>query len=55
MTVVNTVFLDIDGTLMDTNYLHVQAWAPGLRGGGGAPAKIEDPPPGGQGLRQADP
>jgi phosphoglycolate phosphatase-like HAD superfamily hydrolase len=26
MTLVKTVFLDIDGTLMDTNYLHVEAW-----------------------------
>ena len=24
---VKAVFLDIDGTLMDTNYLHVEAWA----------------------------
>src|SRR5215204_3534973 len=27
MTLVKTVFLDIDGTLMDTNYLHIEAWA----------------------------
>src|ERR671932_493138 len=26
MTLVKTVFLDIDGTLMDTNYLHIEAW-----------------------------
>ena len=24
---VKAVFLDIDGTLMDTNYLHIEAWA----------------------------
>lgn len=24
---IRTVLLDIDGTLMDTNYLHVEAWA----------------------------
>ena len=27
MTLVMAVFLDIDGTLMDTNYLHIEAWA----------------------------
>src|SRR5215217_3789195 len=27
MAVVKAVFLDIDGTLMDTNYLHIEAWA----------------------------
>jgi HAD superfamily hydrolase (TIGR01509 family) len=27
MTLVKAVFLDIDGTLMDTNYLHIEAWA----------------------------
>jgi HAD superfamily hydrolase (TIGR01509 family) len=27
MSLVKTVFLDIDGTLMDTNYLHIEAWA----------------------------
>src|SRR4028119_1698609 len=27
MTMVKAVFLDIDGTLMDTNYLHIEAWA----------------------------
>src|SRR5215213_8274386 len=27
MTLVKAVFLDIDGTLMDTNYLHIDAWA----------------------------
>src|ERR687890_1862369 len=26
MTLVRAVFLDIDGTLMDTNYLHIEAW-----------------------------
>jgi HAD superfamily hydrolase (TIGR01509 family) len=30
MTLVKAVFLDIDGTLMDTNYLHVEAWARAL-------------------------
>jgi beta-phosphoglucomutase-like phosphatase (HAD superfamily) len=24
---VKAVFLDIDGTLMDTNHLHIEAWA----------------------------
>lgn len=28
---VRTVILDIDGTLVDTNYLHVEAWARALR------------------------
>jgi HAD superfamily hydrolase (TIGR01509 family) len=27
MTLAKAVFLDIDGTLMDTNYLHIEAWA----------------------------
>jgi HAD superfamily hydrolase (TIGR01509 family) len=27
MTLIKAVFLDIDGTLMDTNYLHIEAWA----------------------------
>jgi hypothetical protein len=27
ITLVKAVFLDIDGTLMDTNYLHLEAWA----------------------------
>ena len=27
MKVTKTVVLDVDGTLMDTNYLHVEAWA----------------------------
>jgi len=32
------VFLDIDGTLMDTNYLHVEAWAHALE-------EVKDPVP----------
>jgi HAD superfamily hydrolase (TIGR01509 family) len=31
---VKAVILDIDGTLMDTNYLHVEAWAHALEGVG---------------------
>jgi HAD superfamily hydrolase (TIGR01509 family) len=27
MTLAKAMFLDIDGTLMDTNYLHIEAWA----------------------------
>jgi beta-phosphoglucomutase-like phosphatase (HAD superfamily) len=27
LTMIRAVFFDIDGTLMDTNYLHVEAWA----------------------------
>jgi len=27
MTMIRAVFFDIDGTPMDTNYLHVEAWA----------------------------
>src|SRR3712207_6554309 len=38
MTLVKAVFLDIDGTLMDTNYLHVEAWAHALE-------KVKDPIP----------
>jgi beta-phosphoglucomutase-like phosphatase (HAD superfamily) len=29
--VVTTVILDVDGTLVDTNYLHVDAWARAFR------------------------
>lgn len=35
---VKAVFLDIDGTLMDTNYLHVEAWARALE-------EVRDPVP----------
>ena len=39
MTVVKTVFLDIDGTLMDTNYLHVEAWAQAFEEVGARPPR----------------
>src|SRR5215203_1243450 len=52
MAVVKAVFLDIDGTLMDTNYLHIEAWAQAFEEVG-APAKIEDSPRGGQGFGEA--
>src|SRR3712207_5766575 len=38
MTLVKAVFLDIDGTLMDTNYLHIEAWAHALE-------EVKDPIP----------
>jgi HAD superfamily hydrolase (TIGR01549 family) len=38
ITLVKAVFLDIDGTLMDTNYLHVEAWANALE-------EVKDPVP----------
>src|SRR4028118_2330694 len=34
MTLAKAVFLDIDGTLMDTNYLHIEAWAQAYEGVG---------------------
>src|SRR4051812_32774216 len=30
----DAVLLDVDGTLVDTNYLHTLAWSRALRGGG---------------------
>ena len=39
MTLVKTVFLDIDGTLMDTNYLHVEAWAQAFEEVGARPPR----------------
>jgi beta-phosphoglucomutase-like phosphatase (HAD superfamily) len=38
MTLVETAFLDIDGTLIDTNYLHIELWAQ-------ASEKVGAPPP----------
>jgi phosphoglycolate phosphatase-like HAD superfamily hydrolase len=34
-----TVFLDIDGTLMDTNYLHIEAWAQAFEEVGARPPR----------------
>ncbi|MEJ5914554.1 HAD family hydrolase [Pseudokineococcus sp. 1T1Z-3] len=34
------VLLDVDGTLLDTNYLHVVAWARALRQAGAAPVPM---------------
>ena len=39
MTLVKTVFLDIDGTLMDTNYLHIEAWAQAFEEVGARPPR----------------
>jgi beta-phosphoglucomutase-like phosphatase (HAD superfamily) len=39
MTSVKAVFLDIDGTLMDTNYLHVEAWAQAFEEVGARPPR----------------
>jgi HAD superfamily hydrolase (TIGR01509 family) len=39
MTLVKAVFLDIDGTLMDTNYLHVEAWAQAFEEVGARPPR----------------
>ena len=39
MTLVQAVFLDIDGTLMDTNYLHVEAWAQAFEEVGARPPR----------------
>jgi HAD superfamily hydrolase (TIGR01509 family) len=36
---VKAVFLDIDGTLMDTNYLHIEAWAQAFEGVGARPPR----------------
>jgi HAD superfamily hydrolase (TIGR01509 family) len=36
---VQTVFLDIDGTLMDTNYLHIEAWAQAFEEVGARPPR----------------
>ena len=36
---VKAVFLDIDGTLMDTNYLHIEAWAQALEEVGARPPR----------------
>ena len=33
------VFLDIDGTLMDTNYLHIEAWAQAFEEVGARPPR----------------
>jgi HAD superfamily hydrolase (TIGR01549 family) len=40
MTLVKAVFLDIDGTLMDTNYLHVEAWAQAFEEVGARPPRL---------------
>ncbi len=39
MTLVKTVFLDIDGTLTDTNYLHIEVWAQAFKEVGAGPPK----------------
>jgi beta-phosphoglucomutase-like phosphatase (HAD superfamily) len=39
MTLIKAVFLDIDGTLMDTNYLHVEAWARAFEDVGARPPR----------------
>ena len=39
MTLVKTAFLDIDGTLMDTNYLHIEAWAQAFEEVGARPPR----------------
>jgi HAD superfamily hydrolase (TIGR01509 family) len=39
MTLVKAVFLDIDGTLMDTNYLHIEAWAQAFEEEGARPPR----------------
>jgi HAD superfamily hydrolase (TIGR01509 family) len=39
MTLVKAVFLDIDGTLMDTNYLHIEAWAQAFEEVGARPPR----------------
>jgi HAD superfamily hydrolase (TIGR01509 family) len=39
MTLVQAVFLDIDGTLMDTNYLHIEAWAQAFEEVGARPPR----------------
>ncbi len=36
---VRAVFLDIDGTLMDTNYLHIEAWAQAFEEVGARPPR----------------
>ena len=38
---VKTVVLDVDGTLMDTNYLHVEAWARAFEDVGHRVARVE--------------
>src|SRR5215208_433525 len=39
MTLVKAVFLDIDGMLMDTNYLHIEAWAQAFEEVGARPLR----------------
>src|SRR5919205_1383083 len=39
MTLVKAVFLDIDGTLMDTNYLNIGAWAQAFEEVGARPPR----------------
>jgi HAD superfamily hydrolase (TIGR01509 family) len=39
MTLVKAVFLDIDGTLMDTNYLHIEAWVQAFEEVGARPPR----------------
>jgi HAD superfamily hydrolase (TIGR01509 family) len=39
MTLIKAVFLDIDGTLMDTNYLHIEAWAQAFEEVGARPPR----------------
>ena len=36
---VKAVLLDIDGTLMDTNYLHIEAWAQAFKEVGARPPR----------------
>src|SRR3712207_3553103 len=39
MTLVETAFLDIDGTLIDTNYLHFEVWSQAFEEVGARPPK----------------
>jgi beta-phosphoglucomutase-like phosphatase (HAD superfamily) len=39
ITLLKAVFLDIDRTLMDTNYLHVEAWAQAFEEVGARPLR----------------
>jgi beta-phosphoglucomutase-like phosphatase (HAD superfamily) len=39
ITLVKAVFLDIDGTLMDTNYLHIEAWTQAFEEVGARPPR----------------
>lgn len=46
---VKVVVLDVDGTLMDTNYLHVEAWARALEAVGHRASRVEIHPKIGKG------